>query len=241
MHPTSQLWHIKIILKRKPQFYIVNLILPSMLLMVMNIVGFYIPPEKGERTSFKITLLLGYSVFLLIVAEASPPIGTPLIGSYFGMGMVLIVLSVMESIFISHLVHQQELNRAVPKWVKTLVLEKMATVLCLKNNDSFITSCNDASSDVSEQKENSSTEKLANYNDGNMKHDGQLSTTQDSEVLLRVLKEIVSFRECLKKNTNQCDAREWLHVGYIIDKFLFRIYVLIIVVYMASMIVIWAQ
>ncbi|MEQ2206872.1 5-hydroxytryptamine receptor 3A, partial [Xenoophorus captivus] len=50
-------------------------------LMVMDIVGFYLPPDSGERVSFKITLLLGYSVFLIIVSDTLPAtaIGTPLI------------------------------------------------------------------------------------------------------------------------------------------------------------------
>lgn len=48
----------------------------------MDIVGFYLPPDSGERVSFKITLLLGYSVFLIIVSDTLPAtaIGTPLIG-----------------------------------------------------------------------------------------------------------------------------------------------------------------
>ena len=50
--------------------------------MVVDIVGFYLPPDSGERVSFKITLLLGYSVFLIIVSDTLPAtaIGTPLIG-----------------------------------------------------------------------------------------------------------------------------------------------------------------
>lgn len=52
--------------------------------MVMDIVGFYLPPDSGERVSFKITLLLGYSVFLIIVSDTLPAtaIGTPLIGDW---------------------------------------------------------------------------------------------------------------------------------------------------------------
>lgn len=51
--------------------------------MLMDIVGFYLPPHSGERVSFKITLLLGYSVFLIIVSDTLPAtaVGTPLIGT----------------------------------------------------------------------------------------------------------------------------------------------------------------
>ncbi|XP_075696920.1 5-hydroxytryptamine receptor 3A-like [Rhinoderma darwinii] len=230
-----------IILRRKPLFHTVNLILPSLLLMIMNIAGFYLPPESGERISFKITLLLGYSVFLLIVSDSSPPIGTPLIGSYFVMCMVLLVISVIECIFIVRIVHQQNFHRAVPKWVKTLVLEKMTTLLCIKDKYRIATSCNDAS-DVSEQKESSITEKRTSYNDENIKYcDRQFSMIQDSEVLLRILKEMVSIQESLKKNIAHPVPSEWLHVGYIIDTFLFRIFIIVVIVYVVSVAAIWAQ
>lgn len=72
----------QVVIRRRPLFYTVNLLLPSIFLMVMDIVGFFLPPDSGERVSFKITLLLGYSVFLIIVSDTLPAtaIGTPLIG-----------------------------------------------------------------------------------------------------------------------------------------------------------------
>ncbi|XP_026719657.1 5-hydroxytryptamine receptor 3A-like [Athene cunicularia] len=72
-----------VVIRRRPLFYTVSLLLPSIFLMVMDIVGFYLPPNSGERVSFKITLLLGYSVFLIIVSDTLPAtaVGTPLIGA----------------------------------------------------------------------------------------------------------------------------------------------------------------
>lgn len=72
----------QVVIRRRPLFYAVSLLLPSIFLMVVDIVGFCLPPDSGERVSFKITLLLGYSVFLIIVSDTLPAtaIGTPLIG-----------------------------------------------------------------------------------------------------------------------------------------------------------------
>lgn len=84
VHPTSPklLSWSQVIIRRRPLFYAVSLLLPSIFLMVVDIVGFCLPPDSGERVSFKITLLLGYSVFLIIVSDTLPAtaIGTPLIG-----------------------------------------------------------------------------------------------------------------------------------------------------------------
>lgn len=72
----------QVVIRRRPLFYAVNLLLPSVFLMLMDVVGFHLPPDSGERVSFKVTLLLGYSVFLIIVSDTLPAtaIGTPLIG-----------------------------------------------------------------------------------------------------------------------------------------------------------------
>ncbi|XP_012584785.1 PREDICTED: 5-hydroxytryptamine receptor 3A isoform X3 [Condylura cristata] len=122
-----------VVIRRRPLFYAVSLLLPSIFLMVMDIVGFYLPPDSGERVSFKITLLLGYSVFLIIVSDTLPAtaIGTPLIGVYFVVCMALLVLSLAETILIVRLVHKQDLQQPVPAWLRRLVLERIALLLCL--------------------------------------------------------------------------------------------------------------
>uniref|UniRef100_A0A8B9KJJ6 5-hydroxytryptamine (serotonin) receptor 3A n=1 Tax=Astyanax mexicanus TaxID=7994 RepID=A0A8B9KJJ6_ASTMX len=124
-----------VVIRRRPLFYTVNLLLPSIFLMVMDIVGFYLPPDSGERVSFKITLLLGYSVFLIIVSDTLPAtaIGTPLIGVYFVVCMALLVISLTETVLIVRLVHKQDLQSHVPQWVKNLVLEKATVLLCIRN------------------------------------------------------------------------------------------------------------
>lgn len=93
------------VIRRRPLFYAVSLLLPSIFLMVMDIVGFYLPPDSGERVSFKITLLLGYSVFLIIVSDTLPAtaIGTPLIGELpCAKGLVCVAVAAGTSGHLSH-------------------------------------------------------------------------------------------------------------------------------------------
>ncbi|XP_018425470.1 PREDICTED: 5-hydroxytryptamine receptor 3A-like, partial [Nanorana parkeri] len=118
-----------IILKRKPLFYTVNIILPSALLMILDTIGFNIPPESGERISFKITLLLGYSVFLVMVSDTLPEIGAPLIGIYFSLCMLMLMLSLTESIFIVGILHKKSLCPLVPDWLRHLVLDRAAYLI----------------------------------------------------------------------------------------------------------------
>lgn len=69
-------------LKRKPQFYLINLIVPSMLITVMAALGYYLPVESGEKVSLQITVMLSLAVFQLLVADKLPPSAdaTPIIG-----------------------------------------------------------------------------------------------------------------------------------------------------------------
>ena len=49
----------------------------------MNIsLGFWIPPEGGEKATLGLTVLLAYSVFMLLIAERMPATSfhVPLIG-----------------------------------------------------------------------------------------------------------------------------------------------------------------
>lgn len=69
-------------LKRKPQFYLINLIVPSMLITVMAALGYYLPVESGEKVSLQITVMLSLAVFQQLVSDKLPPSAdsTPLIG-----------------------------------------------------------------------------------------------------------------------------------------------------------------
>lgn len=71
-----------IIIRRKPLYYIFNLVIPAVFLTITTVLAFYLPPESGEKVSLGVTVLLALTVFLLLVAETLPPQSDtiPLIG-----------------------------------------------------------------------------------------------------------------------------------------------------------------
>ncbi|XP_069470330.1 5-hydroxytryptamine receptor 3A-like isoform X2 [Ambystoma mexicanum] len=237
-----------IIIKRRPLFYVVNLLLPSMFLMFMDVMGFYLPPDSGERVSFKITLLLGYSVFLIIVSDTLPVTanGTPLIGVYFAVCMALLVLSLTETILIVRLVHKQDLQPPVPKWVKRLVLDKLTAILCISDKKRFAP-VRTPSSDGPRHKENSnSTAKLAHYTceppKDYEKSLGVAFPQQDGALLVdSILHEVTSIRQFLEKRDEYRDiAKEWLQVGYVVDLLLFRVYLVALSAYTITLCTMWS-
>ena len=71
-------------LKRKPRFYMINVVAPCLLMSILALLVFYLPPDSGEKVSLGITVLLSFSVFLLLIAENVPKTSdyVPLIGEY---------------------------------------------------------------------------------------------------------------------------------------------------------------
>ncbi|XP_074492805.1 5-hydroxytryptamine receptor 3C-like [Sebastes fasciatus] len=71
-----------VILKHRPVLYVVNLLVPSCFLITLDLFSFLLPPHSVDRGAFKMTLILGYTVFLLIMNDLLPITGemtTPLI------------------------------------------------------------------------------------------------------------------------------------------------------------------
>ncbi|XP_074160319.1 5-hydroxytryptamine receptor 3A isoform X2 [Sminthopsis crassicaudata] len=250
------LWRLpeKVVIRRRPLFYTVSLLLPSIFLMVMDIVGFYLPPDSGERVSFKITLLLGYSVFLIIVSDTLPAtaIGTPLIGVYFVVCMALLVISLTETILIVRLVHRQELQSPVPAWLRHLVLDRAAVLLCLQDQSYHNPSTLQRPTIPSHPTENDTCSATINHcsrlgglqdlkkttpEGGNPSPPSQ----ENSLVVHGLLQELATIRHFLEKQDECRDiARDWLRVGSVLDVLLFRIYLLAVLAYSITLGTLWS-
>ncbi|XP_059019309.1 5-hydroxytryptamine receptor 3E-like isoform X2 [Mustela lutreola] len=110
-------------IRHRPRLYIINFLLPSGFLIAIDAISFYLPAESGNRAPFKITLLLGYNVFLLMVNDLLPTSGTPLISVYFALCLSLMVVSLLETSFITYLLHLATTQPPpMPWWLHSLLL-----------------------------------------------------------------------------------------------------------------------
>ena len=69
-------------LERKPIYYLLNIIIPTIVLAVLSALTFAVPVESGEKMSLGISILLAFSVFMLILQENTPQAESPLLGLY---------------------------------------------------------------------------------------------------------------------------------------------------------------
>ena len=66
---------------------------------LMSILGFYFPPETGEKVTLEITILVACVFFLNIVSDMQPPSSRiPLISTYFTCVLIMVACSVVRSV-----------------------------------------------------------------------------------------------------------------------------------------------
>jgi hypothetical protein len=63
-------------LKRKYSYYLLNMLLPVIILATMAPFVFILPVESGEKIGFALTILLSLSVVMTIVSDNIPPTST---------------------------------------------------------------------------------------------------------------------------------------------------------------------
>ena len=59
-------------LKRKPGFYVMTFLAPGLVLSLLAVVVFMVPPEAGEKISLSISVLLAFIVLLTILSDKIP-------------------------------------------------------------------------------------------------------------------------------------------------------------------------
>ena len=65
-------------IKRRPTFFLVNVVLPIIFMGFLNILVFILPVQSGERISYAITVLLAIAVFLTLVSDNMPKTSEPM-------------------------------------------------------------------------------------------------------------------------------------------------------------------
>ncbi|XP_064609356.1 acetylcholine receptor subunit delta-like [Liolophura sinensis] len=91
--------------RRRPSFYVMNMVLPSLVLTVLGNCLYLIPPHISDRVAVGTTLVLAYTVFMIQVTDGIPGSfrNVPYITIFFLVAMVMSALVVVISILVLRL------------------------------------------------------------------------------------------------------------------------------------------
>lgn len=120
-------------IKRRPTFFLVNVILPIIFMGILNVLVFVLPVQSGERISYAITVLLAIAVFLTLVGDNMPKTSEPMSTLCYFLITNLVLSSVicLAAIFSLMLYYRDDTGSPPPSAVAGVT----RILLCKKQKD----------------------------------------------------------------------------------------------------------
>ncbi|CAF3279536.1 unnamed protein product [Rotaria socialis] len=110
-------------IRRRILYYLYSVVFPCVMLSILTLLVFCLPPESGEKIALGITVLLAFSVFMLAIAENMPETSEyiPLISLYLTAVMAMTSVSVMMTVFVLNLHYRGPKKNEIPFWLQQLL------------------------------------------------------------------------------------------------------------------------
>ncbi|XP_032428178.1 5-hydroxytryptamine receptor 3A-like [Xiphophorus hellerii] len=237
LYPDMLAFYIRV--QRRSIMYVVTLLLPSCFLITLDLFSFLLPPESTDRSSFKMTIIFGYTVFLLMMNDLLPITGNtiPLINVFFSLCLVLMVASLLETIFITNILINSSDFSPVPRWIRILVLNVLGCLVCMPRRRE---KPEGSGTEAAEGKANPGT---TNRFDVNPLETGEPSEEDEALMELKSLSLALQAIRCEveQQHKGKQSSEEWIQVGLIIDRLLFGLYIVFISVSFITIIILWVN
>uniref|UniRef100_A0AAV2KTY1 Uncharacterized protein n=1 Tax=Knipowitschia caucasica TaxID=637954 RepID=A0AAV2KTY1_KNICA len=221
----------QVVVQRSPTMYVVNLLLPSCLLIGVDLFSFLLPPQSVDRSQFKVTLILGYTMFLLIMNNLLPVTGDtiPLMNVFLCMCLVLMVGSLLETIIITNLLCGLAKDCPVPWILRLIILKFLGPLVFLPPK--------------AKKKESTIIENPAVHGAVALGSSAeQAPPSRTVEALQCVGREVHLIRQQVEQQRSSSEvSEEWFQMGYITDRVIFVTYVIFISVSFITIVTMWSR
>uniref|UniRef100_A0ABM0GRM6 Neuronal acetylcholine receptor subunit alpha-10-like n=1 Tax=Saccoglossus kowalevskii TaxID=10224 RepID=A0ABM0GRM6_SACKO len=219
-------------IRRRPVYFIFNLIVPCVILAALSSLTFLLPPESGEKISYGISVLLALTVFLLLMAESLPPSSViPLVGQYHAATVVLVTMSLITSVIVINTHHRGGAGDPLPPWMRRFILGYMSKIVFFKYKDlrqprSRKLNLNSGRSPSCLRYIECNNDRQSNGVSNNPDNKGQQMSQRDSPTMRLLVKEVRKIATFLEDNKKDDEMKhEWMTAAVVLDRFFLMLYI----------------
>ncbi|XP_039080824.1 acetylcholine receptor subunit epsilon [Hyaena hyaena] len=121
-----------LIIRRKPLFYVINIIVPCVLISGLVLLAYFLPAQAGgQKCTVSINVLLAQTVFLFLIAQKTPEtsLSVPMLGRYLIFVMVVATIIVMNCVIVLNLSLRTPTTHVVSPRLRHVLLELLPRLL----------------------------------------------------------------------------------------------------------------
>nr|XP_033815251.1 acetylcholine receptor subunit gamma [Geotrypetes seraphini] len=121
-----------LIIQRKPLFYIINIIVPCILISSIGVLTYFLPAKAGgQKCTFSINILLAQTVFLILIAKKVPETSqaVPLISKYITFLIIVTIVIVGSAVVVLNISLRTPNTHSMSSMVKKVFLKLIPRAL----------------------------------------------------------------------------------------------------------------
>ncbi|XP_077923907.1 acetylcholine receptor subunit epsilon isoform X5 [Halichoerus grypus] len=121
-----------LIIRRKPLFYVINIIVPCVLISGLVLLAYFLPAQAGgQKCTVSINVLLAQTVFLFLIAQKIPEtsLSVPMLGRYLIFVMVVATIIVMNCVIVLNVSLRTPTTHTVSPRLRHVLLELLPRLL----------------------------------------------------------------------------------------------------------------
>lgn len=214
-------------LRRKPGFFLYNIIIPCLVITSLAVLTFVLPPEIGERVTLVIESFLALSFVVLMVSDNVPVTSdsSPLLTKFLLISMCEIGGALIANCISLNLYRKYEM----PQWVRVVFLHYLTRMLCIDSGqprekiERQLPRATGQSADVMvlEAKKLSGTKPLGSPGGNSFCTSPHYAIMQraNQEASSKLADELAQLAQCeITHEENRANRNFWIFVSRVVDR-----------------------
>ncbi|XP_071972652.1 5-hydroxytryptamine receptor 3A-like [Engystomops pustulosus] len=226
----------QVTIKRNASVQVIAFIVPICFLIFLDVIAMFIHLEDTQRLMFKITVVLGFALLLVVLNQVlATSESPPLLSVFCCTCMAIMVASIMGSIATTYMNDLSDTNQEVPGWIHLLVIKFLARVLFFK-----VPHRHEVKVETIIEDDNSGYTEI-----GLVSHRARdplyTENSLEVELLKMLLKEVQNIHKKLIDANEDDEETDWHTVALVVDRLFLIFYLITIFILFVTVFTLWAQ